>query len=686
MARPAAEPAAPVDPAGPAGPGAAGILRLLAPLPGRLELTTRVAAAAALTVLVTSLYGTPEAAISAYLVFFLNRADRTSSVVMSIGALVLISLVIGLVLLVAMASIDWPLWRVMWMTVLSAGLLFLTSASKLRPVGAILAMIVGFGLDQLGLAPVGEAATRALLYAWLMVAIPIGANVAINLLMAPSPRRLAGRRLAAGLRLAADELRAPASTAPALQACLREGLEPVAGWLKLARLEGSVTPADAAALHQALASTTTILLAAQLAGREPAARLPAAIAAALADGLEAMAAMLHAGGYPVEIEPPLAPAAVAGLPPLARAVTVELQQAMVGFAAPAPMPVPVPTTAAEGGSKAGAGSARKGGFLLPDAFTNPAHVRYALKTTAAAMFCYLLYAQLDWPGIHTCFITCYVVSLGTTAETVEKLTLRIAGCAVGAVFGTAALVFVTPTLTSIGGLIALVFAGAWLSAWVAEGSPRIAYAGFQIAFAFFLCVLQGAAPGFDLTIARDRVIGILVGNLAVYLVFTRLWPVSIAASIDAALDELWRLWERLLGGAGPEPRGAVVAGLLARQGQLGEHIALARYEPAGIRPASAWLAERRLALARAEAVAGPLALLAVRWPGDAGAVERLRRAAGRSRGAPPLEAGATTMASGARSDDGLRASLLALIDQRLTAVAPAPAPDDPRESPIHAPT
>ena len=33
---------------------------------------------------------------------------------------------------------------------------------------------------------------------------------------------------------AADELRAPASTEPALQACLREGLEPVAGWLKLA--------------------------------------------------------------------------------------------------------------------------------------------------------------------------------------------------------------------------------------------------------------------------------------------------------------------------------------------------------------------------------------------------------------------------------------------------------------------
>ncbi len=63
------------------------------------------------------------------------------------------------------------------------------------------------------------------------------------------------------------------------------------------------------------------------------------------------------------------------------------------------------------------------------------HVHYALKTTAAAMFCYLLYSLLDWPGIHTCFITCYIVSLGTTAETVEKLTLRILGCLVGAAAG-----------------------------------------------------------------------------------------------------------------------------------------------------------------------------------------------------------------------------------------------------------
>jgi len=100
---------------------------------------------------------------------------------------------------------------------------------------------------------------------------------------------------------------------------------------------------------------------------------------------------------------------------------------------------------------------------LPDAFTNPEHVRYALKTTSAAMFCYVLYSLLDWPGIHTCLITCYIVSLGTTAETVEKLTLRILGCLVGAAAGIAAIVYLIPHVTSIGALMIVVFLGALVS-------------------------------------------------------------------------------------------------------------------------------------------------------------------------------------------------------------------------------
>ncbi|HZZ01560.1 MAG TPA: FUSC family protein, partial [Paraburkholderia sp.] len=214
-------------------PGAADILKLLAPYPGRAAMATRIALICALTAFVTSAYGTPEAAISAYVVFFLNRPDRVLSVVLGSALMVLVTLVVGLVMVVAMFALDDPMWRVACIAGLSFGLLFVTSASKLRPVGAIIAMIVGFALDELGMAPFGEVATRALLYAWLMVAIPVGISICVNLLIAPSPRKLAGRALAKRLRLAARSLVEPEATGETLSACLHEGDAEIGTWLKL---------------------------------------------------------------------------------------------------------------------------------------------------------------------------------------------------------------------------------------------------------------------------------------------------------------------------------------------------------------------------------------------------------------------------------------------------------------------
>ncbi|CAG9234362.1 Putative transmembrane protein [Burkholderia gladioli] len=614
MARPAAEIRA---------PGPRELLRLLAPFPSRAAMAWRIALICAVTVLVASVYGTPEAALSAYVVFFLNRADRVTSSLLAVALMLIVTIVIALVLGVAILSIDYAILRVACMVVLSVGLLYLTSASKLRPVGAILAMIVGFGLDELGLAPFGEAATRALLYVWLMVAIPVGVSIVVNLLVAPSPRQLMLGQLARRLRLAARRLQGDEAARAGFDAALRDGDKPLLTWLKLSKLEGSTAAADVGPLRQAIASSTALLVTVALADREPEARLPDELRASLAATLDEMAGILEQGGYPVEVR--LAPPPAEALPPLARAVATELHAVITHFAEPAEPTEPATQASPPPAAETAPPPKPGGGFFLPDARSNPDHVRYALKTTAAAMFCYLLYSQLDWSGIHTCFITCYMVSLGSTAETVEKLTLRIAGCLVGALLGTAALVFVVPALTSIEQLLALVLVGAWLSAWVAFGSPRIAYAGFQVAFAFFLCVIQGAGPGFDLTLARDRTIGILIGNLVVYLVFTRIWPVSIGKQIDVALAALLGQWRRLATVTQPSERRVLAAEAFARHGAIAQELGLIHYEPSWVRPAAGWLSSRRRALAELGALETPLFLLAEREPGDAAIGARLAR-------------------------------------------------------------
>ncbi|MFM0564876.1 FUSC family protein [Paraburkholderia sediminicola] len=685
-------------------PGPADILKLLAPYPGRAAMATRIALICALTAFVTSAYGTPEAAISAYVVFFLNRPDRVLSVMLSSALLVLVTVMIGLVTVVAMFALDDPMWRVACITGLSFGLLFVTSASKLRPVGAILAMIVGFALDELGSVPFGEVATRALLYVWLMVAIPVGISIGVNLLIAPSPRKLAGRALAKRLRLAAQSLIEPETTADALSACLREGDAEIGTWLKLSVVDGSSVRDDVEPLRQAVSSTLTILVAADLAVREPSGRLPASFAAPIAETLENMARMLEAGGYPVDIELKLP--SVTELTPLARLVVGDLHDTITRFA------VVEAKTDVEGDGKVETGArtetrsqaqaeagttpppaAKRGGFFLPDAFTNPEHARYALKTTVAAMFCYLLYSQINWPGIHTCFITVYMVSLGTTAETVEKMTLRIAGCLVGALLGIAAIVFITPVLTSVAGLMTLVLVGAWLSAWIAFGSPRMAYAGFQIALVFFMCVLQGAAPGYDLTLARDRTIGILIGNVVVYLVFTRVWPVTVAARIDTGLAALRQQWERLAALPDAVTRRAQAASAMAQCGALEQDIALMHYEPSWVRPEAQWIAERRSALAKLDALEGPMFLLAERRPGDAAIEGWIKRAMDRlpmpsaETGADvtPLPVAPNAALPEAAANDDARTALLRLGDARLTQLEHAASDDAAKGLATHAP-
>jgi multidrug resistance protein MdtO len=575
------------------------IVRLFAPRPGQFELAGRLALICALTVLVAEIYQTPEPALTAYVAFFLNRDSRTMSLIIDFIFVALITLVIGFIVLVAIVVINDPMWRVISMAAISFGVLFLASASKLQPVANVIALIVGYGLAVLGNIQLGEQGTRELLYVWLFVGIPAGVSIVVNLLLAPPPRRLAERAIALRLDLSAAMLQTPGErTRREFRESLREGVVEIQEWLGLADREKTSPPGDIAALQQAADSTVSLVCAIDVIDREPEAWLTVPLREYLARTFQEMAAILKSGGYPTRIAWQ-APDIDRPLTPLEADVLASLNDAITHFAE-------APNSTARIDEKPKESS----GFFAADAFSNPDHVHYALKTTAAAMFCYLLYSLLDWPGIHTCFITVYIVSLGTAAETVEKFTLRILGTLVGAAAGYGAIVFLIPSLTTIADLMAVVFLGALAAGYVAAGGPRISYAGFQMAFAFFLCVIQGPAPAFDLVTARDRVIGILIGNLVVYLVFTNLWPISVGKRIDPAIASLLRQLSAMMTAADVRLRRALASAAQSQLGKIETDIDLAAYEPEAVRPSAAWLAARRHAAVEIGALEGPLLLSA----------------------------------------------------------------------------
>ena len=109
--------------------------------------------------------------------------------------------------------------------------------------------------------------------------------------------------------------------------------------------------------------------------------------------------------------------------------------------------------------------------------------------------------------------------------------MRIAGALVGAAMGFLAILLLIPGMESITSLTLLVAAGTAVAAWVVVGSPRIAYAGVQIAFAFYVCVIQGFEPTWYFYTIRDRLVGILLGNTVITLVFYYVWPVQASVAM-----------------------------------------------------------------------------------------------------------------------------------------------------------
>jgi multidrug resistance protein MdtO len=182
----------------------------------------------------------------------------------------------------------------------------------------------------------------------------------------------------------------------------------------------------------------------------------------------------------------------------------------------------------------------KSTFFTADAFSNPAHVQFALRGTLASLATYVIYTAIDWPGLSTSIATCIITALSTIGSSRQKQFLRLGGVILGGVIiGFGAQIFVLPYLDSIAGFTLLFMAVTALSSWIATSSPRLSYLGVQLALAFYLINLQEFTIQTSLSIARDRVFGVLLGLMSMWLIYDRLWQKN-------ALDEMQRLFARNL--------------------------------------------------------------------------------------------------------------------------------------------
>lgn len=546
----------------------------LLPYDGRWAQAWRIALLCMFTTAVAMTYGIPEACISCYVLFFVMKSDAVESALMAVALLVLVSIMVFVLIGLIQLSINSPPMRLILLVVCSLLFMFLGVSSLVGPLGGILALVIAFVLTMLAYIPVGELATRAVLYAWLMTAMPMGLLLIASLLIGRNPRKVLLHEMATRLELAAQLLEQPTAQLDKIRANLLAGIEDQqkrVQWVGLLHLAPKFWQPWYA--HAVVHSYGALLAAYQWQQQGTA---PTPITAQLAQACKQAAAQLRTQQCPSGLALPEKPMSGA-----LQALQQQLQALMVS----------TPTSVLP---------KEKTRFFVDDAFTNPAYFRLAIQTTLAGVLCYLIYSAADWQGIHTALITCYIVGLSNTGETLHKMILRISGCLVGVLITFIYWFVFIPHMTSIGALMLAVFLVCLLAAWVVLGSERISYAGLQIAFAFLLINLSHMGPAVDMDMAWDRIMGILLGNLMMYVFFTYLWPYSIMHFIRKQMQQV----QQALGlrdQTSNLTEATVHAATAAKALELAEYeLELAPLEPKTIRATTAQLQQQRLELEQAQ--------------------------------------------------------------------------------------
>ncbi len=172
-------------------------------------------------------------------------------------------------------------------------------------------------------------------------------------------------------------------------------------------------------------------------------------------------------------------------------------------------------------------------------FVTADDVRFAVKVTLACAICYVIYNGVAWQGISTALVTCFFVADTTIGGTFRKLALRIAGVLVGGLLlGIGGIALITSHMDNVFELMLYVAMVYLIAGWVTKGSPRISYAGSQIAISYSFAALMTTQIASQIVQPRDRLVGILLGTIVMWFVFTRLWPVDALRTQKQAIAGL----------------------------------------------------------------------------------------------------------------------------------------------------
>ena len=513
----------------------------LSPYPGRAWVVGRMTLAATIVMLLVMTFRLPGGFLGAIFTLFLSRENPTATLRAGVRIVIAFTLAAAYTVVGIMTLVDDPVTHFVWIMVT----LFI--AFYLIRIVPDYGTAVGFGFMTAGAIPLWDETTvnvntRVENTLWLAFAVLVGSAVTIAVeyvFRRVHPTTDLTEGIESRLQVVENILRNIALDQP-LNASLEKeiALYSSVGTSRLRRLliRSGYSSHFIAQMNAAVALLGRLVdLAASM--RILHARQPIAISGAdrerclrLADEIARLRSDLRERRLPrpVELQPEEKLSDLPLLPAMERTAAL-FPQAFSGSETIADFFVPAPMD-----------EESRQGLLAPDAFSNPAHLQFALRGMLASLLCYVIYSAIDWRGLSTSIATCVITALSTIGSSRQKQFLRLGGAIIGGfIFGMGAQMFVLPYLDGIAGFTLLFTVVTAISAWIGTATPRLSYLGVQLALAFYLINMQEFAIQTSLAVARDRVCGVLLGLMAMWLVFDRLW-------VRSALDETQAAFARNL--------------------------------------------------------------------------------------------------------------------------------------------
>ncbi|WP_438305589.1 FUSC family protein [Raoultella ornithinolytica] len=494
--------------------------RELRDAPGRANYTLRLTLSCAVLIVLFMTLQIPFLAVALIVVFYVSQPNVLMIKLVSVVFFLTVSVALGCVLLIIKWTYDYPLIRLVASVALFFGAIYLMRVlGKLGLAFFVVALVVIYAQTFPSMTSQSEILVRLLLWLWVVINLAIVVTLLVNAgFQQAFPGYQFKARMVFLLHRVAALLAGPDAGSPPTFKEIAEQFAQLQSLYQQATRSSPEIADNPQAWQSLMASTLHCYhLAALLQPEES----PSAGRLQLAAALSTLAHNLDLSTLPATLPEASARDTANGV------ILQEMATTLSQLARGEPVPLP-------------AGEEEKAPLLLPDAWSNPAYLHFSLKTLLATLLCYVFYTAADWQGIHTIMLSCVIVAQPGLGATLQKTWLRTGGALLATLLALLMIVFIQPHTESIVGLLAMTLPVMALSAWIAAGSERIAYAGIQIGFTFSLAFLSWFGPLTNLTELRDRVIGILLGVLVSSIVHLYLWPDSEAPQLKSRLADLYR--------------------------------------------------------------------------------------------------------------------------------------------------